>query len=196
MDNILTPTDSLVEISKYKYLAASIPFLIIIISFATSFFIDFKLLNQISLIAFVFFLLAVIRYRVNLRIIPPPKDVILSPINGKVVNITTSDNLHIVKLKKSFLDKADVRFSNDLEVKHIVNKKLMTVDNENSPVSWRLEGEHKQLSSTVMFSERGLLFAILPANSLCVIQLPATFDVKVSIGERVIAGETIICRLV
>ena len=164
------PAEYLTKIQKLKYTAATIPIVLVVLSFVFSIGTNSLYLKFISLIGFVLFIFVSGRYRIK-KNIPPSfeKPVFLAPING-IVRFINLEKKTIV-IKKGFFQTSEIRSNlQNLEVNIIARK-----------ISWF------ELSSDI----QGKLVGIVPASAECTCNLPEDFKISVQVGQKVISGETI-----
>jgi hypothetical protein len=190
MSESLTPTETLVTVTKLKYRSAALPFLIIMLAFVTGFFIELRLLNYVSFAGFALFLYTLFRYRVNMYVQSDPENFILAPVNGVIVQVSSDEGTSRIIIKKRLTDKADIRFATDGEVLERTKANLLTAHNQSLNTKWTLEGGNL---SVMKFSDnrpKGLLIGLTPSSSICTVHFPSNLTPEVEEGDKVLAGET------
>ena len=164
-----TPAEYLTKIQKLKYRAAIFPILLVIMSFGLNMVFAFDQAKYLSVIGLIWYILIIIQFRVR-RNYPPESEteIILSPIYGKVIKI--EDNS--ITIKKGFFQAADLRYTGqNIEIK-IESKKVTYFD------------EQPTLT--------GKLIGVVSYSAICICEIPESWKTEVNIGDKIVAGETIL----
>ena len=164
-----TPVEYLTKIQKLKYKAAIFPILLVIISFGLNMIFELDQAKYLSVIGLIWYILIIIQFRVR-RNYPPESEteIMLSPINGKVFKIEENS----ITIKKGFFQAADIRYSGqNVEIK--IDSPKMTFFEE-QPILI------------------GKLIGIVSSSAMCICKIPENWDIQITIGDKVIAGETIL----
>ena len=110
------PVETLISISKHKYILLSLPIFIIIACFVL------KVLNvylfftkPLIMIAFITYLLIIYIFRFDQPHIEINESNLLAPINGKIREIKKLDNSYQILVEKGFSDKAEIRTMTNLD---------------------------------------------------------------------------------
>jgi len=167
------PIEYLTRIQSLKYKAATVPILIVIISFSVNLIFKIDLVKYFSLLGLLLFLFILMKYRIK-RTVPSEseEEIVLAPIHGRIIKI--EDNK--ILIKKSFLDPADIRC--------VTDNKNVKITITNSRITW-FEKE-----ATLP----GKLIGIVPHSAECICELPNDYKVEIQLGQKIEAGETIIAR--
>ncbi|MCK4653204.1 MAG: hypothetical protein KAU01_02040 [Candidatus Cloacimonetes bacterium] len=167
------PIEYLTRIQSLKYKAATVPILIVIISFSVNLIFKIDLVKYFSLLGLLLFLFILMKYRIK-RTVPSEseEEIVLAPIHGRIIKI--EDNK--ILIKKSFLDPADIRC--------VTNNKNVKITITNSSITW-FEKNTNLL---------GKLIGIVPHSAECICELPNDYKIEVQVNQKIEAGETIIAR--
>ncbi len=167
------PIEYLTRIQSLKYKAATVPILIVIISFSVNLIFKIDLVKYFSLLGLLLFLFILMKYRIK-RTVPSEseEEIVLAPIHGRIIKI--EDNK--ILIKKSFLDPADIRC--------VTNNKNVKITITNSSITW-FEKNANLL---------GKLIGIVPHSAECICELPNDYKIEVQVNQKIEAGETIIAR--
>jgi hypothetical protein len=167
------PIEYLTRIQSLKYKAATVPILIVIISFSVNLIFKIDLVKYFSLLGLLLFLFILMKYRIK-RTVPSKseEEIVLAPIHGRIIKI--EDNK--ILIKKSFLDPADIRC--------VTNNKNVKITITNSSITWF---EKEAILP-------GKLIGIVPHSAECICELPNDYKIEVRVNQKIEAGETIIAR--
>ena len=167
------PIEYLTRIQSLKYKAATVPILIVIISFSVNLIFKIDLVKYFSLLGLLLFLFILMKYRIK-RTVPSEseEEIVLAPIHGRIIKI--EDNK--ILIKKSFLDPADIRC--------VTNNKNVKITITNSSITWF---EKEAILP-------GKLIGIVPHSAECICELPNDYKIEVQVNQKIEAGETIIAR--
>jgi len=157
-------------------------------------------------------------FRDPLRVIPQSDDIVISAADGKVTRIEENEDGKLVSV---FLSPLDVHINRSpidgkvVRAEYIKGKKLPATSDESSLVNERnritIEGNLMTVSCIqiagivarriVCWSDvgdhlsRGQKYGLIKFSSRTDLELPKNVDILVSVGDRVVGGETIIARL-
>ncbi|MCK5050096.1 MAG: hypothetical protein KAS53_00045 [Candidatus Cloacimonetes bacterium] len=164
-----TPVEYLTKIQKLKYKAAIFPILLVIISFGLNLIFEIDQAKYLSVIGLIWYIFIIIRFRIT-RNYPPESETknILSPIYGKVIKIEDSS----ITIKKGIFQSADFRYTGqNIEVK-IKSKQVNYFEDQPSLT--------------------GRLIGIISSSVICICEIPNDWKIEITIGDKVVAGETIL----
>ncbi len=164
-----TPIEYLTKIQKLKYRAAILPVLLVIFSFGLNMIYEIDQAKYFSVIGLFWYILIIIQFRVT-RNHPPEieAEIILSPIYGKVTKIEDG----FITIKKGLFQSADIRYAGqNIQVK-IKSKKVNYFE------------EQPSLS--------GRLIGVISSSAICICDIPEVWKIEINIGDKVVAGETIL----
>ncbi len=156
-------------------------------------------------------------FRDPARTIPADERIIVSAADGKVTRIENNDEYKLVSV---FLSPLDVHINRApiagkiKEIEYIAGRKMPATSNEASLVNERnsllIEGESITLTCTQIAGilarrivcwpkagdnlERGQKFGLIKFSSRTDLRMPTSVEIVVSVGDRVVGGETIIAR--
>jgi phosphatidylserine decarboxylase len=156
-------------------------------------------------------------FRDPARTIPADERIIVSAADGKVTRIENNDEYKLVSV---FLSPLDVHINRApiagkiREIEYIAGRKMPATSNEASLVNERnsliIEGESITLTCTQIAGilarrivcwpkagdnlERGQKFGLIKFSSRTDLRMPPDVEIVVSVGDRVVGGETIIAR--
>lgn len=156
-------------------------------------------------------------FRDPARTIPADERIIVSAADGKVTRIEANDEYKLVSV---FLSPLDVHINRApiagkiKEIEYIAGRKMPATSNEASLVNERnslvIEGESITLTCTQIAGilarrivcwpkagdnlERGQKFGLIKFSSRTDLRMPPSVEIVVSVGDRVVGGETIIAR--
>ncbi len=167
------PIEYLTRIQSLKYKAATVPILIVIISFSVNLIFKIDLVKYFSLFGLLLFLFILMKYRIK-RTVPSEseEEIVLAPIHGRIIKVENNK----FTIKKSLLDPADIRC--------IAIRKDIKIKIKSSGLTW-FEKE-----ATLP----GKLIGIVPHSAECICELPNDYKIEVQLGQKIEAGETIIAR--
>ena len=165
------PIEYLTRIQSLKYKAATVPILIVIISFSVNIILKIDLVKYFSLLGLLLFLFILMKYRIK-RTVPSEseEEIVLAPIHGRIIKI--EDNK--ILIKKSFLDPADIRC--------VTNNKNVKITITNSSITWFEKNANLP----------GKLIGVIPHSTEFICELPNNYKVEIKLGQKVEAGETVI----
>jgi hypothetical protein len=166
------PIEYLTKIQNLKYQAATLPIIIVIVSFGINMIFKVDIVKYCALLGLLFYVFILMRYRIKKQVPPENSETaILSPIHGKIFQIDANR----IKIKKHILEAADFRCSSRENVEIEFSKsKLFRFENDcNVP---------------------GKLIAIIPHSVICIIMIPENYRIEVNPDEKVEAGETILAK--
>ncbi len=194
-----TPPETILLISKLKFLRALVPLAIIIVALILQNYYDLDNARYLSLLALGYFLFIMLIYRINKTIDETDRDSLLSPIYGKVVSLEDEKAYSLITIKKSFLHPADIRLSQDNDTiessnhSSEKNRKVqeLSSDNRYSLNRWQLTGKNVHYFPATN-RIKGTLIGIIPGNGLCRYRLPKNFSLHVDLGDKLSAGISII----
>ncbi len=175
---------------------------------------------QIWPVAAAFALLAVFMlyfFRDPQREVPAGDGIIVSAADGRVTRIDTTDDTKLVSV---FLSPLDVHINRSpiagkiTKITYVAGKKMPATSDNASLVNERnslvIEGENITVTCTQIAGilarrivcwpkagdnlERGQKFGLIKFGSRTDILMPANVEIAVSVGDRVIGGETIIAK--
>lgn len=156
-------------------------------------------------------------FRDPARSIPVDERIIVSAADGKVTRIESNDEYKLVSV---FLSPLDVHINRSpisgkiKEIDYIAGKKMPATSNEASLVNERnslvIEGDDITLTCTQIAGilarrivcwpkagdnlERGQKFGLIKFSSRTDLRMPPSVVIAVSVGDRVVGGETVIAR--
>ncbi|MCF7857794.1 MAG: hypothetical protein K9N07_00515 [Candidatus Cloacimonetes bacterium] len=167
-----TPLEYVTKIQQLKYKTAVFPILLVIISFGLNFFFALDLVKYLTLIGLVWYIIILMIFRIK-RNYPPLSDseIIVAPIYGKISKIEGN----VITITKSYFQPADLRYSG-------VNT---TTDFDSTRVRY-FEAD-PQLT--------GRLIGVVPAKTKCTCEIPIDWGINVNVGEKVVAGGTILAMI-
>lgn len=166
------PIEYLTKIQSLKYRAATLPIIIVVVSFSINMIFKVDIVKYCALLGLIFYIFVLMCYRIKKQVPPENSDTaILSPIHGKIFQI----DANTIKIKKHILEAADFRCSSRENVEIEFSKaRLFRFENDcNMP---------------------GKLIGIFPYSVICIITIPKNYEIEVSLGEKVEAGETILAK--
>ena len=164
-----TPVEYLTKIQKLKYKSAISPILLVFISFGLNIIFELDQAKYLSIIGLIWYIFIILKFRVR-RNYPPKSEneIILSPIYGRIIKI---ENNSII-IKKGFFQPADMRYAGQsIEVK--IESKQVSYFEEQPNIAGRLIG-------------------IIASSAICICKIPEDWKIEKNIGDRVVAGETIL----
>lgn len=170
---------------------------------------------SIAFIGVAFFMLYF--FRDPARTVPADERIVVSAADGKVTRIESNDEYKLVSV---FLSPLDVHINRSpiagkiKEIEYIAGKKMPATSNEASLVNERnslvIEGESITLTCTQIAGilarrivcwpkagdnlERGQKFGLIKFSSRTDLRMPPNVEIAVSVGDRVVGGETVIAR--
>lgn len=156
-------------------------------------------------------------FRDPLRSVPGDERIIVSAADGKVTRIETNDEYKLVSV---FLSPLDVHINRSpitgkiKEIDYVAGKKMPATSNNASLVNERnslvIEGDSITLTCTQIAGilarrivcwpkagdnlERGQKFGLIKFSSRTDLRMPPSVELAVSVGDRVVGGETVIAR--
>ncbi len=166
------PIEYLTKIQTLKYRAATLPIIIVVVSFGINMILKVDFVKYCALLGLIFYVFVLMRYRIKKQLPPENSDMaLLSPLHGKIFQIDANQ----IKIKKNILEAADFRCSSSENLKIEFSKsRLFHFENDcNVP---------------------GKLIGIIPHSVICIITIPENYEIEVSPGEKVEAGETILAK--
>lgn len=149
------------------------------------------------------------------RTVPSEERIIVSAADGKVTRIESTDEYKLVSV---FLSPLDVHINRSpiagkiKEIEYIAGKKMPATSNDASLVNERnslvIEGDAITLTCTQIAGilarrivcwpkagdnlERGQKFGLIKFSSRTDLRMPSNVHIAVSVGDRVVGGETVI----
>ncbi len=166
------PIEYLTKIQNLKYRAATLPIIIVVVSFSINMIFEVDIVKYCALLGLFFYVFVLMCYRIKKQVPPENSDTaILSPVHGKIFQIDANR----IKIKKHILEAADFRCSSKENIKiQFSNSRLFRFENDcNVP---------------------GKLIGIIPHSVICTITIPENYKIEVNFGEKVEAGETILAK--
>jgi len=171
------------QINKYKFLV--IPFVIIIISFFLSQVSEnSKYLSYLGLILY-FFLFYFLRFKINFISINETE--VVSPINGKIVKITSIENGYLLFIEKPFLASTEVVTCTKYD---LINK----IDDTQDRVSWEISNKMIKIFTEDEVDCAAVLIGVSPGKATCQIFIPSKYEISVNENNSLEAGVTIIAE--
>jgi hypothetical protein len=179
---------------------ALLPIGIVIFAFIIQQGLQLSSARYLSILALVYYLIILLVFRINRTVSLPEEDTLISPINGKVTDIRTEKNEHIVEIKKLFYQPADVRLSDSADVssevvtsynKQWIKKSELIFTNAERKTSWSLSGRNIYYFFETM-RKKGGLTAIIPGNGSCTLRLSDQYHLNIQQGDKLEAGSSII----
>ncbi len=164
-----TPVEYLSKIQKLKYKTAVFPILLVIISFGSNLLFDIDQAKYLSVIGLIWYIFIIIQFRIT-RNFPPESEtkIIISPIYGKVTKIEDGS----ITIKKGIFRSADIRYAGqNIEVK-IKSKQVNYFEDDPSLA--------------------GRLIGVISTPAICICEIPNDWKIKINIGDKIVAGETIL----
>lgn len=189
MSSSCNQIDSIVKITKHKYLWAIAPIAIILFSLLLNhIFPDNKnilfaqkILSGISLILYFFVSLT---HRISKQNCDIESGMIYCPINGIIKDVKSDNDFTEIVIKKSFFDRCDIRscFGETMS---------------DSPLSEKKDfGEWEVLSGkSILLEDKSIpkgIVAFATGKLLVKMKLKKGIEIKVKIGEKVISGNTVL----
>jgi phosphatidylserine decarboxylase len=170
---------------------------------------------SIAFIGVAFFMLYF--FRDPTRTVPMEDRIIVSAADGKVTRIDSNNEYKLVSV---FLSPLDVHINRSpiagkiAEIEYIAGKKIPATSDEASLVNERnslvIEGESITITCTQIAGilarrivcwpkagdnlERGQKFGLIKFSSRTDLRMPPSVEIAVSVGDRVVGGETVIAR--
>ena len=177
------PNDVIIKASRAKYKYLAIPSIIIVLNFVLAALCPllFKQYISIGALAVYFFLLGVFRHKKEFP--KHEQDVVIAPMNGKIVQIKTTEQGSIVTIKKPFFDSCEFVTATKQDIP-------MSLDTESSQVSWTVECSSKKIFINETVDYQAVLIGIVPGNAICHLFVPKRYDLDVSEGGVVEAGHS------
>jgi len=166
------PIEYLTKIQTLKYRAATLPIIIVVVSFGINMILKVDVVKYCALLGLIFYVFVLMRYRIKKQVPPENSDMaILSPLHGKIFQI----DANTIKIKKHLLEAADFRCSSmgNIEIEFSKSRLFRFENDCNVP---------------------GKLIGIIPHFVICIITIPENYKIEVSPGEKVEAGETILAK--
>jgi len=177
------PVETMISISKHKYILLSLPIFIIIACFVL------KVLNvylfftkPLIMIAFITYLLIIYIFRFDQPHIEINESNLLAPINGKIREIKKLDNSYQILVEKGFSDKAEIRTMTNLDKSDFM---------EEIP-SFSIKGVWTRIYSDKNPHIQGLLIGIAPGRAVAVVNVPFSYELSVQNNNSINAGTTIL----
>ena len=190
MTQFRTSPKSLLKVVKVKYKTALPALLLVVFSVLGSEIFRFGFWKNISLVGLIWYVTVLVLYRVNREVYPEPNNHPVSPINGKVTQLQDKLGQSEIVIKKTWLDKADVRLSLPGDTVSIGRKTINTA-NSTFEAGWTLQGT-KLIPINIRTSNKSDLSGLVIGNSVCRYRLPQQMRPAIAVGNRLVAGETII----
>jgi hypothetical protein len=166
------PIEYLTKIQNLKYRTATLPIIIVVVSFGINMIFKVDIVKYCALLGLIFYVFVLMRYRIKKQI--PPENsgtMILSPIHGKIFQIDANR----IKIKKHILEAADFRCSSmeNIEIEFLKSQLFRFENDCNVP---------------------GKLIGIIPHSVICIITIPENYEIEVTPNKKVEAGETILAK--
>ena len=178
---VFIPIDMLIRANRIKYRYLVWPGIVIVINFILSITYPSLFTKYVSILALVFYFLILFIFRFKRNYPKYETDVVVSPINGKIVHIKTLDEGYVVSIKKPFF--ASCEFvtctRNDFP------KVLIT---EKPQVSWKIESQHKYIFIDETVEYQAVLVGIVPGTALCEVFIPNIYKINAVEGSVLEAG--------
>ncbi len=164
-----TPSEYLTKIQKLKYKAAIFPILLVIISFGLNILFELDQVKYLSIIGLIWYIFIIIKFRIRNNYPPESEtEIILSPIYGRIVKIEGNS----ITIKKGIFQSADIRYAGqNIKVK-IGSKKVNYFEERPTLV--------------------GKLIGMISSPAICICEVPEEWKIEINIGDKVVAGETIL----
>ncbi len=191
-----TPLSTLLAINKMKYKSAIIAFLLVVLSFVLNAYMENSYSQYIALAGLAYYLFILLIYSVNKSVpISDDENSLLAPINGKVADITNENGKTSITIVKHFFNAADIRrvhSADEIEFK----KNRVDAQNSENEFFWSVKGNvGNLLTETNKAETKASLIGISVGSGTCRFEFPAGYDCYIQKGDKVIAGETIIGRI-
>ena len=165
------PIEYLTRIQGLKYKAATVPILIVTISFSINLIFKIDLVKYFSLLGLLLFIFILMKYRIK-RTVPSESEgeIVLAPIHGKIIKVENNE----ITIEKSVFAPADIRC--------MTNEKNINMQITNTSINWF---EKEAILP-------GKLIGIVPHSAECICELPNDYRIEVQVNQKVEAGETVI----
>ncbi len=164
-----TPVEYLTKIQKLKYKAAFFPILLVVLSFVINLIFKLDHLKYFAIIGLIWYIFTIIRFRVRKNYPPESEtEILLSPIYGKITKISKNS----VTIKKGLYQAVDIRYTGQGNEVKIISKNVNYFENEPTLA--------------------GKLIGIVSASAVCVCEISEDWKIEVSLGDKVVSGETIL----
>ena len=177
------PHEMLSKAQFYKYKFLSIPAVIIVISF---FLRDIhsaaKYLSLLAL-ALYFFIFIIFRFKRNFSL--PEINEVLSPINGRIIDIETVENGSIIMIKKPFFASAEIVTCTSAD-------KINTLDMQQTQISWRISNRFAKIFHESDVNYQAALIGLSPGSAICALFIPSKYEILVNTKNHLEAGETVV----
>ena len=173
--DLYNPLDMIIKIQRMKFKSLIPPIFIIISGFLIYTFLKIEPAKYLSLAGLLLYAFISMQYHCRKNVPPRDENVILSPVNGKVIKVDQEQQ--VVIIKKNIFNPADVRRPSDNPIItfSIFSTKFVMLDHQT-----RLAGK---------------LIGIMPGSALCNCLIPDDYSFKIKIKQKVISGETILAQL-
>ena len=166
------PTSVLKKIQKKKYTAAIIPIAAVFIGFILNSYLNLDIAKYLSLAGLVGYVLVLGLYRINLANPDNDDEIILSPINGKVIDIHDGK----IIIRKHWLQSSDIRLGSREDNFFLKN----------------IKGKIHYL--TDLSPKQGELIGVAPGLVIVEVSIPDQFKIIVEQGAAIEAGTTVLAN--
>ncbi|MCL2063349.1 MAG: hypothetical protein FWG98_03120 [Candidatus Cloacimonetes bacterium] len=180
------PIDMLIRANRVKYKYLAFPALVIIINFIFS--ITFPALytqyGSFMALGAYFFILYVFRF--NKEFQKFEEDVVIAPMNGKIIKITEVEEGHLITIKKPFFDSCEFVTC----TKHdIPNTSIQDIKNKDiSHVCWKINCATAHIFINNIVNYQATLIGLVPGNAVCEVFIPKRYNLEVAEGGIIEAG--------
>ncbi len=164
-----TPIEYLTKLQKLKYRAAIFPIILVFVSFGINIIFEIDQAKYLSIIGLLWYIIIIMKFRVRRNYPPESKsEIILSPIYGKIIKI--DDNL--ITINKGVFQPADLRYSGQNIEVEIKSKQVIFFEDQPTLI--------------------GKLIGVISSSAFCICAIPNEWKIEINIGDKVVAGETIL----
>ena len=183
--NEFIPHDMILKAQRFKYKYLALPAGIIILSFLISNLIADS--RWVSLVALAFYFVLLYIFRFNRTFGEHEESEVCAPVNGKIVSIKVVSEGAKLTIKKPFFASSEV-------VTCTKNDLINEIDSEQKRVSWMIECANSKVFYTGIVRYQATLIGVVAGNAVCEVFAPAVYGLKVEIGEKVVAGMSVIAE--
>ncbi|HPY95850.1 MAG TPA: hypothetical protein PL063_01410 [Candidatus Cloacimonadota bacterium] len=180
----LNPVDIINKIQKEKYKVLAYPIVVILVIFFLNMFYQISFLKYISIVAMAFYLFILWLYRIKTANIETNDLHLLSPINGKIIDLKEQNDFNEITVLKGFFQPAEIRTMSHYD--YVGQNKQCE-----SP-SFYIEGSLARQLHVNIPHLQGELVGVAIGKCLAHINIPFSYELSIKINDTIVVGETII----